>query len=141
MFIVHIYNFQKMSQIRNSNSLSGEKTSIHDMLKDTPAHESKNSGPTNSGITTYSRSVPNTLSNSSSSPAILTPSSPSQNDDSTILKTSSRIENLKNWSISTYKCTKQLMFEKLGKTSRTHDAGNIRISLVITYYNKFAFRT
>lgn len=36
----------------------------------------------------------------------------------------SKIETLKNWSISTYKCTKQLMFEKLGKTSRTVDTGN-----------------
>src|SRR5699024_11492939 len=44
-------------------------------------------------------------------------------DLSTILKTSSRIENLKNSSISTYKCTKQLMFEKLGESSRTVDAG------------------
>jgi len=34
----------------------------------------------------------------------------------------SKIETLKNWSISTYKCTKQLMFEKLGKTSRTVDS-------------------
>ncbi|CAG9759792.1 unnamed protein product [Ceutorhynchus assimilis] len=108
-----------MSQIRNSNSVTGaEKTSIHDMLKDTPPHESKNTIPTNSAMTSYPR---NTLSNSSSSPAILTPSPP-QPEDSAIFKTSSRIENLKNWSISTYKCTKQLMFEKLGKTSRTHDA-------------------
>lgn len=112
-----------MSQLRNSNSVSGEKTSIHDMLKDTPAHESKISLPTNSGASTYSRPLSNSLSNSTSSPAILTPSSPTQNNDSTILKTSSRIENIKNWSISTYKCTKQLMFEKLGKTARTHDAG------------------
>ncbi|KAL1493076.1 hypothetical protein ABEB36_011209 [Hypothenemus hampei] len=106
-----------MSQTKNSNSVSGEKTSIHDMLKDTPARESINNLPTNSGASPYSRA----LSNSTSSPAILTPSSPTQTEDSTILKTSSRIENIKNWSISTYKCTKQLMFEKLGKTARTHD--------------------
>ncbi|KAL1138829.1 hypothetical protein AAG570_008891 [Ranatra chinensis] len=50
------------------------------------------------------------------------PSSPSQNGDSQIVKSqSSKIETIKNWSISTYKCTKQLMFEKLGKTSRTID--------------------
>nr|CAG4641084.1 EOG090X0AQE [Eulimnadia texana] len=35
--------------------------------------------------------------------------------------TVSKIEHLKNWSISTYKCTKQLIAEKLGKTSRTVD--------------------
>ena len=35
----------------------------------------------------------------------------------------SKIENIKNWSISTYKCTKQLLSEKLGKSSRTVDTG------------------
>lgn len=107
------------------SSLSAERTSIHDMLKDTPPHESRASNvPVVSAnqTCTYSRSVPTGLSSCTSSPAILTPTSPTQNDDSTILKTSSRIENIKNWSISTYKCTKQLMFEKLGKTSRTVDA-------------------
>lgn len=114
-----------MSLMKTSSSLNAERTSIHDMLKDTPAHENKvtTSVPTtttNSNCT-YSRSVPTNLS--TSSPAILTPSPPNQQEDPTVLKTSSRIENLKNWSISTYKCTKQIMFEKLGKSSRTVDTG------------------
>lgn len=106
-----------------TTSLRGtERTSIHDMLKDAPpanvvaAVETKPSCP-------YSRSVPSNLGGNSS-PAILTPTNqqPQQSqDDSTLMKTSSRIENIKNWSISTYKCTKQLMFEKLGKSSRTVD--------------------
>lgn len=130
------------SQIRNSNSVPGEKTSIHDMLKETPAQESKNNHPTNSGVTSYSRSISNTLSNSSSSPAILTPSSPTESNEATILKTSSRIENLKNWSISTYKCTKQLMFEKLGKTARTHDAGTVFTEMLDRNpKNVYCFRT
>lgn len=33
----------------------------------------------------------------------------------------SKIDSLKHWSISTYKCTRQLMLEKLGKTTRTVD--------------------
>jgi hypothetical protein len=52
-------------------------------------------------------------------PAGSTPS-PSQNGD---LRSSSKIETFKNWGISTYKCTRQIMFEKLGKTSRTVDTG------------------
>jgi hypothetical protein len=53
-----------------------------------------------------------------------TPISPTQNGDPTVIKAQqSKIETIKNWSISTYKCTKQLMFEKLGKTSRTVDTG------------------
>jgi hypothetical protein len=32
-----------------------------------------------------------------------------------------KLEQVKNWSINTYKCTKQLLSEKLGKGSRTVD--------------------
>nr|CAG4642697.1 EOG090X0AQE [Evadne anonyx] len=35
--------------------------------------------------------------------------------------TVAKIENIRNWSISTFKCTKQLISEKLGKSSRTID--------------------
>lgn len=113
-----------MSQLKSSSSL--ERTSIHDMLKDTPPSENRGNvvaAVETNPVCPYSRSVPTGLSTCTSSPAILTPTTPTQNEDSTVLKTSSRIENLKNWSISTYKCTKQLMFEKLGKSSRTVDAG------------------
>lgn len=38
------------------------------------------------------------------------------NGDSTFLKSgASKIDTIKNWSISTYKCTRQLMLEKLGR--------------------------
>lgn len=113
--------------MKTSSSLNAERTSIHDMLKDTPAHDNNKITSTIATTTatnancTYSRSLPTNLC--SSSPAILTPSPPNQQEDPTVLKTSSRIENLKNWSISTYKCTKQIMFEKLGKSSRTVDTG------------------
>uniref|UniRef100_A0A0A9Z841 Arfaptin-2 n=1 Tax=Lygus hesperus TaxID=30085 RepID=A0A0A9Z841_LYGHE len=55
--------------------------------------------------------------------SVSAPTTPTaQNGDSQLLKSpSSKIEAVKAWSISTYKCTKQLMFEKLGKTSRTVD--------------------
>lgn len=113
-----------MSQLKTSSSL--ERTSIHDMLKETPANDSRPNmvaAVEANPVCPYSRSVPTNLSTCTSSPAILTPTTPTQNEDATVLKASSRIENLKNWSISTYKCTKQLMFEKLGKSSRTVDAG------------------
>lgn len=32
-----------------------------------------------------------------------------------------KLDSIKNWGITTYKCTRQLMFEKLGKTNRTTD--------------------
>lgn len=35
--------------------------------------------------------------------------------------TSARMENLKKWSISTYKCTRQVLSEKFGKGSKTVD--------------------
>lgn len=95
------------------------------MLKETPPASEHVGAVVNSNSETrnsysLSRSVPTSLSLSDES----VPVSPTE--DSTTVKTgTSRIESLKNWSISTYKCTKQLMFEKLGKTSRTVDAGNL----------------
>lgn len=114
-----------MSQVKSSVSL--ERTSIHDMLKEASSNENRNNSVQTNPICPYSRSVPTNLSTCTSSPAILTPTTPTtpQSDDPTVLKTSSRIENIKNWSISTYKCTKQMVFEKLGKSSRTVDAGTI----------------
>lgn len=32
-----------------------------------------------------------------------------------------RLENLKSWTMTTYKCSRQTIFEKLGKSSRTVD--------------------
>lgn len=57
---------------------------------------------------------------------VVTPNTPIQNGDTQTMRTTqSKIESLKNWSISTYKCTKQLMYERLGKTSRTVDFGKL----------------
>ena len=33
-----------------------------------------------------------------------------------------KLESIKNWTISTYKCSRQSIYEKLGKTSRTVDS-------------------
>lgn len=50
------------------------------------------------------------------------PGSPSQNGDSKLVKApQSKIDTIKQWSISTYKCTRQIISERLGKTSRTID--------------------
>jgi hypothetical protein len=81
---------------------------------------------TNEGYTKHPTSLP--LRNSSLSPTSppvkspLSPTAQNGNNDSTIIKNgASKIDSIKNWSISTYKCTRQLMMEKLGKTSRTVD--------------------
>lgn len=58
----------------------------------------------------------------------VSPNTPVQNGDTQTMRTTqSKIESLKNWSISTYKCTKQLMYERLGKTSRTVDFGEFSL--------------
>lgn len=111
-----------MSKIQNSSST--ERTSIHEMLKETPPVNENSGGMTNSESrnSIYSNKTGSGSSSVANSPPQSVPTTP--NEDSTVIKTgTSRIENIKNWSISTYKCTKQLMFEKLGKTSRTVDAG------------------
>lgn len=43
---------------------------------------------------------------------------------STLLRAgSSKLDAIRNWGVSTYKCTKQILYEKLGKSSRTVDTG------------------
>ncbi|XP_042207716.1 arfaptin-2-like isoform X3 [Homarus americanus] len=69
-----------------------------------------------------------TSPNSASSPAmspipLATPTTPGTENGAAVVRTgSSKMETIKSWSISTYKCTKQLLSEKLGKSSRTVDA-------------------
>uniref|UniRef100_A0A8D8V8M0 Arfaptin-2 n=1 Tax=Cacopsylla melanoneura TaxID=428564 RepID=A0A8D8V8M0_9HEMI len=50
------------------------------------------------------------------------PTSPSGNNEANLKSPVSKIESIKNWSISTYKCTRQIMYEKLGKSTRTVDS-------------------
>ncbi|XP_046592819.1 arfaptin-2 isoform X2 [Neodiprion lecontei] len=113
----------------------GMERSIHEMLKDAPSlNESENAVHTG----TPPPHVPNNHTSGPPRPAtinlpvgsptsqnltVTTPSSPLQNGDAhTLRPAQSKIESIRNWSISTYKCTKQLMYEKLGKTSRTVDS-------------------
>ena len=51
-------------------------------------------------------------SGSMGSNGLVTPSGRSMNE---------KIELMKSWTISTYKCSRQTIFERLGKTTRTHD--------------------
>lgn len=66
--------------------------------------------------------------NSANSPAmspvpLATPTTPNSENGAALVRSgSSKMETIKTWSISTYKCTKQLLSEKLGKSSRTVDA-------------------
>lgn len=63
--------------------------------------------------------------------------SPTKGNDSLKLPLA-KIETIKCWGVSTYKCTRQLMYEKLGKTSRTVDKGmNHELVIVLS---KLGFR-
>ncbi|KAJ6636191.1 Arfaptin-1 [Pseudolycoriella hygida] len=97
-------------------------TSIHEMLKDTPTLNESNSA-IHSG-TEPRLKHPNSLAlNNISAPATPTNSLASPLGDSSFIKSgAAKIDTLKNWSISTYKCTRQIMLEKLGKSSRTIDS-------------------
>ncbi|XP_011871970.1 PREDICTED: arfaptin-2 isoform X3 [Vollenhovia emeryi] len=128
-----------MSQITVTSS--GMERSIHEMLKDAPSLNESDSAvhtgtppphvPNNCSGDGHPR--PATINLSLGSPTTqiyvciptavsVSPSTPVQNGDTQTMRTTqSKIESLKNWSISTYKCTKQLMYERLGKTSRTVD--------------------
>ncbi|XP_068249928.1 arfaptin-2-like isoform X4 [Palaemon carinicauda] len=54
---------------------------------------------------------------------LATPTTPSSENGAAVVRSGgSKMESIKTWSISTYKCTKQLISEKLGKSSRTVDS-------------------
>lgn len=107
-------------------SLKGER-SIHEMLN---SHECPSMNENQSSIlqesdydgkhvrtTLSSMSAPNTPISSSA------PSIPHQNGNNDFLRVGAlKIDSIKNWSISTYKCTKQSILEKLGKSQRTVDS-------------------
>lgn len=60
--------------------------------------------------------------------------SPTQNGEIPHSKLpTSKIDVIKNWSVSTYKCTKQLINEKLGKSSKTVDIGKNACVLLKQY--------
>lgn len=100
------------------------------MLRDTPSMNESNSA-IHSG-TEPRLKHPNSLPlHNISAPTTPSLASPSLNgggiggsvDSTTFIKNgASKIDSIKNWSISTYKCTRQLMLEKLGKSTRTVDS-------------------
>ncbi|XP_061399576.1 arfaptin-2 [Musca vetustissima] len=105
--------------------------SIHEMLKDAPSmNESDNAVHTgtedSSSCPPPFKSPPTSLSlrNHSAPTTPMSPRSPLNGSvDTSILRTgASKIDSIKNWSISTYKCTRQIMLEKLGKSQRTVDS-------------------
>jgi arfaptin len=111
--------------------MSQEKNlSIHQMLKENPANEGFQHESSSSVIvmndmkTTTIRNIPNSLSlhNTSGAPNLDSNSPFSPLSPSSLLSNgSTKIDSIKNWGISTYKCTRQLMLEKLGKTAKTTD--------------------
>ncbi|CAK1545799.1 unnamed protein product [Leptosia nina] len=93
--------------------------SIHEMLKDTPPLRESSDSITSGTEAKFS------TSRSMSFPPGYAPPEVTANGasgSSTLLRSgSTKLEHIKNWSVSTYKCTKQLLYEKLGKSSRTVD--------------------
>ncbi|XP_022815725.1 arfaptin-2, partial [Spodoptera litura] len=92
--------------------------SIHEMLKDTPPLRESSDSITSGTEAKFptSRSMP--------FPPAYAPPDVSQNGagSSTLLRAgSSKLDAIRNWGVSTYKCTKQILYEKLGKSSRTVD--------------------
>lgn len=112
-----------------TTSRSAER-SIHEMLKDSPSMNE-----TSGAIQTGTAVPPNSLNLSSGTRGgpFSAPTTPLQNGDALLKAGASKIDSLKTWSISTYKCTKQLMFEKLGKSTRTVDTGTLNTKPLILY--------
>ncbi|RXG73323.1 Arfaptin-2 [Armadillidium vulgare] len=112
----------------HSNPVSNSQQSINS----SPAQLSKdisagmgminrpNSLPQANSIPSHSYSAPNSLT----SPATpVSMAAPIRDDSAAIIRpANSKMDSLKTWSISTYKCTKQLISEKLGKSTKTVDS-------------------
>uniref|UniRef100_A0A182LVB7 AH domain-containing protein n=1 Tax=Anopheles culicifacies TaxID=139723 RepID=A0A182LVB7_9DIPT len=92
------------------------------MLKNTPSmNDSTDVVHTGSEQQTIKHSTTLTLRNVSNH-SLTSPTSVSLEDESAYIKNgSSKLDTFRNWSITTYKCTKQIMLEKLGKSTRTVD--------------------
>lgn len=97
-----------------ATSLSTEKN-LHEMLKDAPMMNDSNSA-VHSGFTNFQVQKSSRSRSTSKEDNIVSPTS---NLGTKFPLT--KIETIKCWGVSTYKCTRQLMYEKLGKTSRTVD--------------------
>ncbi|XP_012284994.1 arfaptin-2 [Orussus abietinus] len=115
---------------------TGVERSIHEMLKDAPSLN-ESDGPVHTGTASPHiqnnhieefQARPTSMNIPLNSPTLQSgsttaPTTPMQNGDAQNMRSAqSKIESIKSWSISTYKCTRQLMYEKLGKSSRTVDS-------------------
>lgn len=106
------------SALKIGQEKTGERN-IHEILNESSPGEKNNLDWSSSAYISHPTSLSLPSNTVSSLPT--TPGTPSQNGDSCVKTPPSKIDTIKSWSISTYKCTKQLMYEKLGKSSRTVD--------------------
>ncbi|XP_047034687.1 arfaptin-2 isoform X1 [Helicoverpa zea] len=119
MFVLVSWRVGRSSGCRNAMlPCRQSERSIHEMLKDTPPLRESSDSITSGTEAKFptSRSMP--------FPPAYAPPDVSQNGtgSGTLLRSgSSKLDAIRNWGVSTYKCTKQILYEKLGKSSRTVD--------------------
>eukprot|EP00095_Tigriopus_kingsejongensis_P012400 snap_masked-scaffold364_size194629-processed-gene-0.14 protein:Tk12400 transcript:snap_masked-scaffold364_size194629-processed-gene-0.14-mRNA-1 annotation:"Arfaptin-2" len=73
------------------------------------------------GLESPSKVLGGSTSWTATSNVSLSSPSPGVGPNGTPRSSANRLEYLKNWTISTYKCSRQSLYEKLGKTNRTVD--------------------
>ncbi|XP_027205555.2 ADP ribosylation factor interacting protein arfaptin [Dermatophagoides pteronyssinus] len=116
---VNITSFDSMQEIAihdsNSSSAIGQQQSIASVHRQNPHLHHHHHRPATLPLTPP-------LSGSSNDMMIQSSAIITANDLSYGPNRSTPMDALKEWSLSTYKCTKQLINEKLGKCSRTVDA-------------------
>ena len=109
----------------HSSVMQGQNSYMVAQLPVTPAESHQQSGmfprsvsmplPSSNCAAVQSGDDPSTPGGSKQQPLL------GSNGNEVKSATVAKIQDIKNWSISTYKCTKQLISEKLGKSSRTVD--------------------
>ena len=119
---------QNDEQIHNSTAINGFLTiDLNNQLNEeslsTTANSSISSGYTSFGQSTTPSTAVNqqTMSNSPKQPQTEQSMDLTAAGTRLAVKTVNTIDNIKQWSKTAYKCTKQIIQEKMGKTSRTVD--------------------
>lgn len=110
--------------LQDTPSMSESNSAVHSgtEVKSYKQHPTSLPGLRSVVPSSSSNSQPVTPASGHITPSPFSPSSQNGSDSPFFKNGASKIDSIKNWSISTYKCTRQLMMERLGKSSRTVDS-------------------
>ena len=106
---------------KNNNQMNGSYTSFGEAIQLNQSENAANNNTSQQFVTSSASNSFNSSLNGRNSPSLSILSTASDVSSRIALRTASTFETFKQWSRSAYKCTRQIVSEKLGKSSRTVD--------------------